>query len=87
MSGTPWKLVDVWVPLDVVVEFMFENWTQVGAPADVEELVPQISPLIPNAPEYEIVAEAEKLVAAIADADGKLQTLSELLPKKVEETK
>jgi len=37
---------------------MFENWTQVGAPADVEELVPQISPLIPNAPEYEIVAEA-----------------------------
>ena len=35
----------------------------------------------------DIVAEAEKLVAAIADADGKLQTLSELLPKKVEETK
>ena len=35
----------------------------------------------------DIVAEAEKLVAAIAEADGKLQTLSELLPKKVEETK
>ena len=35
----------------------------------------------------DVVAEAEKLVAAIADADGKLQTLSELLPKKVEETK
>jgi|TARA_B110000908_G_scaffold172708_1_gene242216 hypothetical protein len=34
----------------------------------------------------DIVAEAEKLVAAIADADGKLQTLSQLLPKKVEET-
>tara|TARA_B100001564_G_C20234008_1_gene487433 strand:- start:51 stop:272 length:222 start_codon:yes stop_codon:yes gene_type:complete len=35
----------------------------------------------------DVVAEAEKLVAAIAEADGKLQTLSELLPKKVEETK
>jgi hypothetical protein len=33
----------------------------------------------------DIVVEAEKLVAAIADADGKLQTLSQLLPKKVEE--
>ena len=33
----------------------------------------------------DIAAEAEKLVAAIADADGKLQTLSQLLPKKVEE--
>ena len=35
----------------------------------------------------DIVAEAEKLVEAISLADGKLQTLSELLPKKVEETK
>jgi|TARA_R110001583_G_scaffold24918_16_gene90637 hypothetical protein len=35
----------------------------------------------------DIVAEAEKLVEAISSADGKLQTLSELLPKKVEETK
>ena len=29
----------------------------------------------------DIVAECEKLVAAIADADGKLQTLGELTPK------
>ena len=36
-----------------------------------------------EAAEGELIAE--KLVAAIADADGKLQTLSQLLPKKVEE--
>ena len=35
----------------------------------------------------DIVSECEKLVAIITDADGKLQTLSQLLPKKVEETK
>jgi len=35
----------------------------------------------------DIVAECEKLVAAIADADGKLETLNRLMPQKVEETK
>jgi len=35
----------------------------------------------------DIVAECDKLVAAIANADGKLETLSQLVPKKVEETK
>ena len=35
----------------------------------------------------DIVAECDKLVADISSADGKLQTLSELSPKKVEETK
>mgnify|MGYP003122766784 FL=1 len=35
----------------------------------------------------DIVTECEKLVQDIADADGKIQVLAELLPKKVEETK
>jgi len=35
----------------------------------------------------DIVAECDKLVSAIANADGKLETLSQLVPKKVEETK
>jgi len=35
----------------------------------------------------DIVAECNKLIADISSADGKLQTLSELVPKKVEETK
>ena len=35
----------------------------------------------------DVVAECEKLVADIADAEGKIETLSQLLPKKVEETK
>jgi len=35
----------------------------------------------------DIVAECEKLVGEIADADGKIQVLSELLPKKVEDSK
>tara|TARA_B100001564_G_C20253030_1_gene495808 strand:- start:202 stop:423 length:222 start_codon:yes stop_codon:yes gene_type:complete len=35
----------------------------------------------------DIVSECEKLVADIADADGKIQVLTEILPKKVEETK
>ena len=35
----------------------------------------------------DIVDECEKLVQDISSADGKLQTLSELLSNKVEETK
>ena len=35
----------------------------------------------------DIVAECDKLLSDIADADGKLQTLSQLLPKNVEESK
>ncbi len=35
----------------------------------------------------DIVEECEKLVAIIADADGKIETLSQLVSKKVEETK
>ena len=35
----------------------------------------------------DIVSECEKLVEAISSADGKLQILTQLLPKKVEETK
>tara|TARA_R110001592_G_scaffold102451_1_gene289229 strand:- start:121 stop:342 length:222 start_codon:yes stop_codon:yes gene_type:complete len=35
----------------------------------------------------DIVDECEKLVEDISSADGKLQTLSELLSNKVEETK
>ena len=35
----------------------------------------------------DIVTECEKLVEAISSADGKLQTLTQLLPKKVEDSK
>ena len=34
----------------------------------------------------DIVDECEKLVEAISSADGKLQTLSQLLPKNVDES-
>ena len=35
----------------------------------------------------DIVAECEKLIDTIAAADGKIEVLNQLLPKKVEETK
>ncbi len=35
----------------------------------------------------DIVEECEKLVDAIASAEGKIEVLNQLLPKKVEETK
>tara|TARA_R100000458_G_C8250401_1_gene227465 strand:- start:1130 stop:1351 length:222 start_codon:yes stop_codon:yes gene_type:complete len=35
----------------------------------------------------DIVEECDKLISVISDADGKLETLSNILPKKVEETK
>tara|TARA_B100001778_G_C18394594_1_gene541360 strand:+ start:582 stop:803 length:222 start_codon:yes stop_codon:yes gene_type:complete len=35
----------------------------------------------------DVVAECEKLLTDITDADGKIGTLQQLLPKKVEESK
>jgi len=35
----------------------------------------------------DVVGECEKLITTIADADGKIEALKELLPKNVEETK